>query len=82
MDSRGPDQTCARCGERIGFYERFWWHQPDGSIVDSGYLEMREDDRVQDPGAEFYHRSCLGPAEPLVAPALRAVAADDMAGSE
>jgi hypothetical protein len=71
MDSGGFDRTCARCEKHIGFYERFWWHRPDGSIVDWDYIAMRDDDRVQDPASEFYHRDCLGPAEPLAITALR-----------
>lgn len=83
MDGRGPtDLACARCGGRIGFYERFWWHQPNGSIVDAGHLEMRDDDRAQDPASEVYHRTCLGPAEPLATPALRVVAHDEAVGSK
>jgi len=65
MDGRTPNLCCERCGERIGVYEAIWWHRPDGSIVDSSYLDVRDDPRAKDPDSKLYHRRCLGPIEPL-----------------
>lgn len=59
----GTHLTCECCEERIGVYEPTFWQQPDGSIVESGYLTIITDPRAFDARSRFYHRNCLQTAQ-------------------
>ena len=52
-----PFICCARCGDRIGAYERHVWQAPDGSVVPSGSLTHAG----TAPPADWrpYHESCF-----------------------
>lgn len=56
---------CSRCQKTIAIDGRFWWYQPDGSIADTSYADLENDERIRDPKSEFFHHGCLGRLEPL-----------------
>jgi hypothetical protein len=65
MDGMAPHLCCAGCGSRIGIYEPLLWRLPDGSVIEAGWLAVREDVRAHHPASVFYHRGCLSDDQDL-----------------
>jgi len=62
---RGPSRSgsthpprCAHCRLRIGVYEPLVWQRPDGALIRSGWLLLREDPLHHAPGSLVYHPGC------------------------
>jgi hypothetical protein len=55
--STDPPPFCARCGERIGIYERLGVEQAGGKVRSSSYLNLVSDER--DGGLCLWHWQCL-----------------------
>jgi hypothetical protein len=60
MEARA--QTCAACGDRIGVYEPLFWQRPDGIVISSSLLRMRDDPAFA-PDAVLWHDTCPNPAD-------------------
>lgn len=60
MDAHGFRLICTKCGDRIGIYEPFWLHQPDGTLVNTAFLPLRASGN-DDAGSSFFHLGCLAP---------------------
>jgi hypothetical protein len=60
MSTSSSPPVCARCGERIGVYEPCWLRQPDGTLLSTSLLALR--DPAADPrNCSFFHLGCLAP---------------------
>jgi hypothetical protein len=51
--------VCPLCGDRIGVYEPIWLERPDGTLVRSGLLALK-DTRAD---GRIFHSGCLSCTE-------------------
>jgi hypothetical protein len=60
VDAKGLVLICARCGDRIGVYEPFWLHHPDGTLINTAVLPLRASG-TEDVSGKPFHLGCLAP---------------------
>jgi hypothetical protein len=59
VDHNRPPLLCARCGDRIGVYERLWLELADGTLRSSSFLNLAQHELHG--RARLWHHSCLAP---------------------
>lgn len=53
---------CARCGDRIGVYERLWWQRADGTLTATSHRAVKDGRVQEEPGSRALHLACAGTA--------------------
>ena len=64
--SSGSDSdvlACDRCGHRIGVYEPMVWRRPDGEMLLTGFLSVRDHSDLGHADSQFFHPACLEPTD-------------------